>query len=146
MALHVVASLGPDMRDLLIGLDVFRRGRGSKAARQSAHSPHDGSAAFSDRKIADEGFVDLDLVEVETAQIAQAGITRSKIVQRYPDAELSETSQKRAARFAALEKDRFCSNSSRLGDGPEAARAASTAGNNRPLLNCAGDTFTVTVM
>ena len=107
IALHLGASLGPDLRELVVRLDTFGRRRRAKAARQSANSPHDGSAALTCRKIANKGSVDLDLVERKTVQIAQTGITRSKIVHRYLDAEVSKLGKNHEIRLAVLEKDRF---------------------------------------
>lgn len=95
ISLHLGASLSPNLRELIISLDALGRRSCAKAARQTANSPDDGSTTLTRRKIANKGSVDLNLVKGKAAQIAQTGITRSKIVHRYLDAEISKLAKKR---------------------------------------------------
>ena len=59
------------------------------------------------RQFADERAVDLDLVERETAQIAQRRIAGSEIVHRDPDAEAAKLVQNRQRRLAVLQQHRL---------------------------------------
>ena len=54
-----------------------------------------------------ERTVDLDLVERETAQIAQRRIAGSEIIERNPDAEAAQLVQDRKRRLAVLQQHRF---------------------------------------
>ena len=59
------------------------------------------------RHVLDEGSVDLDLVERETAQIAERRIAGAEIVHRDPHAELAQLVQGRQRRVGVLQQHRL---------------------------------------
>jgi hypothetical protein len=71
VALNLSASFRPQFFELILGLDAFGGGRDAETFTQGCHGPHDGDAVLPIGEVANEGLVDLDLVEWITAQIAQ---------------------------------------------------------------------------
>src|SRR5262245_45722667 len=62
-SLYLVVALGPKLIQLLPGLDTFRSGGDAEALRKSRNGPDNCDAVSAIRQIADEGAIDLDLVE-----------------------------------------------------------------------------------
>src|SRR5262245_47330795 len=79
-ALNLVVALGTKLIELLAGLDTFRSGGDAEALREPRNRPDNRNTVGAVRQIADEGAIDLDLVERETPQIAQARIAGTEIV------------------------------------------------------------------
>ena len=84
MPLHLRASRLREKPPLILGFDAFRRDRQSDGAAQRGNGLHDGGripvGGVPERL--DEGAVDLDLVDLEAPQVAQARMPASEIVQR----------------------------------------------------------------
>src|SRR6476619_3503623 len=82
IALALAAARQPKHVRLLLGLDAL----GDQAERQAvAHADDctdDRHGLHIERQAADEGLVDLDLVDWEAADIAERGIARTEIVER----------------------------------------------------------------
>ena len=73
---------------LLERLDTFDGHGQAQRARGFHHAPHQVERALAFGDVGEEAAVDLDLVERQGMQIAQAGIAGAKIVQRNADAQL----------------------------------------------------------
>ena len=59
------------------------------------------------RQVADEGLVDLDLVEGEGPQIAERGVAGAEVVHRDPDAEVAELVEDGEGALGLLEQDQL---------------------------------------
>jgi hypothetical protein len=86
VALHLGAAQGPHDVELRLGFDTFGGGRIAEAVAQGGDRPQDRQGAHRRRKLADEGAVDLDLVERESMQIGERRISRAEIIHRNADA------------------------------------------------------------
>src|SRR5690242_11257049 len=70
-SLHLRASGGPQQFELLGGLDPLAGRIELKRAAEPGHGADDGGAVRPVGELGHEGFVDLDLVEREHAQVAE---------------------------------------------------------------------------
>ena len=90
-----------DLLKLSDGFHTFRRDARAEMRGDSHDGPNDGcSIGIAD--LADEGPIDLDLVEWETAQIAQRRIAGAEIVERDANAEVSQPMQAGDHRLGVL--------------------------------------------
>ena len=106
-ALKFIAAFGGEARELGLGLHAFGGSRYPQAAAQSDHGPNDRNAVFLPRQVADEGLIDLDLVERETAQIAERRIAGAEIIHRDLDPEVAELMQMAKAAVIVLRRGPF---------------------------------------
>jgi hypothetical protein len=88
VALGQPAALGIEHRQLLGALDAFGDRIEAEAATETERGPHDRRRARIVLERGDERAVELDLVEGEAAQIAEAGVPDAEIVDLDLDAEL----------------------------------------------------------
>ena len=68
--------------DLTFGLNAFRHHLEVQAARECNDRFHDCRVIAVRRHMVDEGAIDLERVQREALQVAQAGITGSEVVER----------------------------------------------------------------
>src|ERR1700694_1721136 len=88
-ALHFRASQCGHRIQLLLRLDALRGGRHVQAARNVSDGLNDREGILVVRKIADEGAINLDLVEGKASEIAQRRVAGAEIVHRNAHAELA---------------------------------------------------------
>src|SRR6478736_8629583 len=65
ITLPLVATVGLGAGELLLGLDALDDGGDAEAAGEAHHGADNGLAVLAHQHVADEGAVDLDLVELE---------------------------------------------------------------------------------
>ena len=87
VALPLVASVSPGSVKLLLGLNALDDRGDPQALRKPDHSAHDGLAILPQQHVLNEAPVDLDLVEREVPQVSQGRIARTKVIQRYSNAD-----------------------------------------------------------
>src|SRR5439155_5353316 len=92
-ALAFVAAFGPEAAQLGFGLDALGGDDDAEAFAEADDGTDDRLRLAVGAEIADEGLIDLDLVEGEAAQIAEAGITGAEIVHRDAHAERAQRMQ-----------------------------------------------------
>src|SRR4051812_13607749 len=78
-ALALVAAFELGGVELLLGLDALDDGGDAKAAGEPDHRADDSLAILAHQHLADEGAVDLDLVEREIAQICERRIAGAEV-------------------------------------------------------------------
>src|SRR5262249_27891446 len=71
------------------------------------HRANDGEAVVLAGHIANEGAVDLDLVEWELAQVPERRIAGAEVVERNPDADVAQLVQRRERAVALVQKHGF---------------------------------------
>src|ERR1700722_15949790 len=105
-SLNCGAALLRDHIELGLGLYAFRCGRHAKTLAETDNGFYDREAVRPGR-VLHEGLIDLDLVERETAQIAERRIPRAKIIHGdfYP--QLLELHQDLQRQFVVSQEDRF---------------------------------------
>src|SRR5580704_17852378 len=106
-ALRLHASLRAQNFKLLLGLDTFRRRDHAKARAEPGDGADDRDAIVFLAEFVDERAIDLDLVERETAQIAQRRITSAEVVHADFDAEIAHLVQRIENGAVVLQQDRF---------------------------------------
>ena len=79
-ALHLGAALGPQLRELLHGLDALGGNANAEFAREVDRGPDDGQRIAFLPKVAHEGFVDLQLVERKASEVAERRVAGAEIV------------------------------------------------------------------
>ncbi|MNL47365.1 hypothetical protein D3C87_1701520 [compost metagenome] len=92
--LEVRAALRGQAFQLLGGFHAFRRRRDIQAAADAVNGADDGQRLLAGFDVLRERHVDLDLVELERAQIAQRRVARPEIVQRHFDAQVLQAAQR----------------------------------------------------
>ena len=107
IALRLHAALGAQDLELLLGLDAFGGGDHAEARAEAHHGADDGDAIVLLAQFADEGAVDLDLVEGEAAQIAERRIAGAEIVHADAHAELAQLMQHVEHGRIVLQQDGF---------------------------------------
>jgi hypothetical protein len=86
--LHLRAALLPHLLELLLRLDALGAGGDAEAHAQRRDRAQDGERALRPLiQLLDEDLVDLDLVEVITAEIAQRRIPGAEVVESEADAD-----------------------------------------------------------
>src|SRR3954470_7062554 len=85
-ALDLVTALLLEEVQLGLGFDAFGGGAHAEAGADPGHCPHDCAAILGTRQTAHKHLVDLDLVEAELVQAAEAGIAGAKVVHDDADA------------------------------------------------------------
>src|SRR2546421_7263735 len=93
--LNLIAELGAQETQLLVGLNTFRQHRQLEPAPNAKHRSNDGRRLFVGVNRLDEGTIDLDLVERECPQVRQRRVTGPEIVHRNADAKRLELTQRR---------------------------------------------------
>src|SRR5580704_10872131 len=93
IALHLDAAFGAQDLELLLGLDALGGGDHAETRAEPRHRADDGDAIVFLAELADEGAVDLDLVEREAAQIAERRIAGAEIVHADAHAEIADLMQ-----------------------------------------------------
>src|SRR3984893_3543914 len=89
IAPHLDAAFGAQDLELLLGLDALGRGDPPETRAEPRHRADDRDAIVFLAELADEGAVDLDLVEREAAQIAERRIAGAEIVHADAHAEIA---------------------------------------------------------
>ena len=133
-ALHFSAALADEVFELIEAFDALGRRAKAEVSRQADRGSHDGAAFGVPEHFLNERLIDLDLVELERAKIAQAGIPGPEIVER--DSHARSRSRPRINMFCALFRNTtlsVISSSSRSAGNPEALSAMTTA-EMRPVL------------
>src|ERR1700761_4399935 len=105
--LNLDTALEIEAAHLLLGLYTFGGRRHSKADAKTRDRANDGKAALVDQQVAHERLVDLDLVERETAQIADTGITGAEIVHRNANTQFSQLVQNSNVPFRFFQQHRL---------------------------------------
>ena len=100
-------TLAAQQLELRTRFDTLGGSRNTEALAEPRHRANDGHGIVARCEFAHERTVDLDLVERETAQIAQRRITGAKIVERDLDAHRAELVQDRKRPLAVLQQHRF---------------------------------------
>src|ERR1700722_3537885 len=85
IALHFVTGFLAQERKLVVGLHALGDDRQIEPARQSDDGAHDGRRLRVGHDARNERLVDLDLVERKSLEIGQRGVSRPKVVHRYPN-------------------------------------------------------------
>ena len=93
VALDLGAAERAHVGELLLGLDALDGGDHVEAVREAGDALDDRERALLVRDVLHERAVDLDLVEREAAQVAQAGVAGAEIVHREVDAERAQLMQ-----------------------------------------------------
>lgn len=88
-------------------LDPFRDSVDVETLGQDQYGLDDGGALLVFQHAFGEGLVDLDLLDREIAQIAQAGMARAEIVERNGNAGFRQLGQDAFGRFRVLHQRRF---------------------------------------
>lgn len=95
IALHLVAALQRQERELAFGLDALGENRNVQAVPERDDGAHDRHRMVIIVEIANEDPVDLDLLEREGVQVGQRRISRSEIIERDMHAEQLQLTQDR---------------------------------------------------
>ena len=143
--LRLLASDARQQRCLLRGLHPFGDDAHLSAARQRNDHSHNRRAVGVGRDIANEGPVDLQGVEREALQVAQAGVAGAEVIHREKKSALLECAER-------LNRPSGIAHQAALGD---ARVRSSTAGRPRRAMaakrsarltcaNCRGETLTAT--
>ena len=94
VALRQATAFGVEHRELLGALDALGDRVEAEAAAEAEERAQDRLRARIVLQRADEGAVELDLVEREAAQIAERGMADAEIVERDPHAQPLELAQR----------------------------------------------------
>ena len=105
VSLPLRAALMPQMVEFLPRLDALGGRRHVQTAAQTNDRAHDGHGILVGTEIADEGPVNLDLVEGKTAQIAERGVAGAEVVHRDARAQHAQLVQGGQRSAAVYEQD-----------------------------------------
>ena len=105
IALHFVAILLREERELILGFDALGEHRQFQPAGETDHGADDRRGLRVGSQFRYEGLVDLDLVERKRLQIRQGGISRAEIVHRDAHSERLEPPQDRDRAREILHQD-----------------------------------------
>src|SRR5215203_4278287 len=107
VSLDFSAAFAIQAMPLILGLDSLGGSRYSEADPE----PHDGAddrqAFFVREQVLDQRLIDLELVEFEVAQVADAGIAGTEVVQRYPDSKLLQLIENSDVMIGSFQQNRF---------------------------------------
>src|SRR5690606_35847673 len=142
-SLHLLdAGLAHQKGELGPRLDAFDHHRHAQIRREPGNAGQELARTARCLDILDKGAVDLDLIEREMVQIAQAGIARAEIVERYAHPEPLEVFEHGAGNLERL--DSVISSSSRWAGRPERSSADVTERTTSPRRNWMGEILTAT--
>ena len=105
VALHLVAALALEERQLCDGLDALGAGPHAQAVAETDHGAHDRVGIGPGLERGDERAIDLDLVERELLQVAQARVAGAEVVHGDVHAKVLELAQRGHRRVGVLEQD-----------------------------------------
>src|SRR4051794_39797983 len=88
IALHLGAAFLSQVAELLVGLDALGGRCHAEVLAEPGDGPDDRDGVVLVRHVAHERLIDLDLVEGEAAQVAQARVARAEVVHRDLDPEV----------------------------------------------------------
>ena len=106
-ALHGLAAGGPQHRRLVLRLDALGDRVDAERPRQADDRRDDGARAGVGIDAADEGAVDLQLLEREVDEVAEVGIAGAEIVDGDRDAHVGKLLQDHRRALAVLHHRRF---------------------------------------
>src|SRR5262249_22788077 len=106
-ALRLVATIGAQDAQLLLGFDAFGAGDDPEAVAETEDRANDGSRIAIAFEIADERSIDLDLVEREAAQAAERRISGAEIVHRDAHAQRLQLLQGGEVRLDVAQQQRL---------------------------------------
>jgi hypothetical protein len=106
-ALALVAAFGAQAAQFGFGLDAFGGDGDAETLAEADDRADDRLGVGVGAEIAHEGLVDLDLVEREAAQIAQARIAGAEIIHRDPHPERAQRMQRGLYLAALLQQQGF---------------------------------------
>jgi len=93
--------------ELLESFDTLRGRRHSQTLAQRGDRPDDRCAVRPLRQFADKALIDLDLVKRKASQVAQAGISCPKIIERDAHATLAQPMKGRQSDVTFLQQHGF---------------------------------------
>src|SRR5579884_3496632 len=105
MTLTLVTSLRPRKNRLFFGLDALGHDDLVETCAETGHGGDDRTRLAFLAEIADEGLIDLDLVERKLSQVIERRVTRAEVVQRDADAEIFQLLHDGECGVALLQED-----------------------------------------
>src|SRR6266478_9483836 len=107
IALHRIAALVREERELLLGFHALGDDRHLQAVAQADHGPNDRRRLVIASEIHDESAVDLDFVEWKRLKVAQRRITTAEVIHGNTNAERLQPPQQRQTAIEILDQHAF---------------------------------------
>src|ERR1700689_4813339 len=104
-ALNFGAAYITKLSQLFFGFDALRSDGHTQVCPKRSNRPHDRQGVISGIHVVNERAIYFDLVELEAAEVTQAGISSSKIIESNTDPDISELPQRFLGTLGILQKN-----------------------------------------